>query len=128
MRRRPVVIMLLIGVCAFAQPAGVPAAAGAQPSVIANCNVNGRLTQRYSIGQLRAALSTMPADVKEYTNCYDVIQRTLLAQLGSQNSSTPASGSSSGGSFFSGPVIVVIVLLVLAGAAFGALALRRRSA
>jgi hypothetical protein len=127
MRRRSLVIMLLIGVCAFAQPAGVPAA-GAQSSVIANCNANGRLTQRYSVGQLRAALSTMPADVKEYTSCYDVIQQTLLAQLGAQNSSTPAPGSSSGGSFFSGPVIVVIVLLVLGGAAFGALALRRRSA
>jgi len=124
MRRHRVVIMLFIGICAFAPRA----AAAAQSSVIANCNANGRLTQQYSIGQLRAALTTMSADVKEYTDCYDVIRRGLLAQLGNQRSSAPAPGSSSGGSFFSAPVIGLIALLVLAAAIFGALALRRRSA
>lgn len=94
--------------------------------MISDCNTHGRLTQRYSVSQLRAALGTMPADVKEYTDCYDVIQRTLFAQL----SSTHVGGSgksSSGGSFLPTPLIVVLAVLVVGALGLGAVALSRRN-
>jgi hypothetical protein len=105
---------------AFVAPAG---AASLNP-VVADCNAHGRLTQTYSLGELQTALSTLPADVKEYTNCSDVINRALLAQTGS-HSNSGSGGGGSGGSFLPTPVIVILVLLVLAAATFGAMAVRR---
>jgi hypothetical protein len=106
---------------AFAAPAG---AVSLNP-VVADCNAHGRLTQTYSLGELQTAISTLPADVKEYTDCFDVINRALLAQTGS-HSHTGSGGGGSGGSFLPTPVIVILVLLVLAAATFGAMAVRRR--
>ena len=74
--------------------------------------------------ELRGALTTMPADVKEYTNCYDVIQRTLLAQVGGHGGGSGGSGS--GGSFLPTPLLVVLILLGLGAVSFGAVAIRRR--
>jgi hypothetical protein len=70
----------------------------------------------------------MPADVREYTDCYDVIERQLLKQLGQSNAGTGAATptSSSGSSFLPTWLIIVIVLLALAAITFGALAIRRR--
>ena len=69
----------------------------------------------------------MPADVREYTDCYDVIEKQLFAQLGTSSSTgTGGSGSSSGGSVLPTWLIVVIVVLALAALTFGALAIRRR--
>jgi hypothetical protein len=95
-------------------------------AAVSDCNAHGRLTAHYSPQQLQNALSTMPADVKEYTDCYDVIQRQLLAEVGKPSGSNSADGSGSGGSFLATPVIVVIVILALAAATFGGIALRRR--
>ena len=76
------------------------------------------------IGQ---ALAQMPADVREYTNCFDVIERQLFKQLGQQSSGSTGTGStSSGSSFLPTWLIIVIVVLALAAITFGALALRRR--
>jgi hypothetical protein len=113
---------------ALAALAGAPAALAAGSSnPVADCNAHATLTHHYSVDQLRKALSSMPADIKEYTNCYDVIQRALLAQLGkSQPNSPNTSNSSSGDSFLPTPVIVVLVVLILAAVTFGAVALRRR--
>lgn len=109
---------LAFGVCSTA--------AAAAPNPVADCNANTRLTRQYTAAELQHALSTMPADVKEYTDCYDVIQRALLAEVsGSHNHASTGSGGS-GGSFLPTPVIVVIVVLVVAAAGFGILALRRR--
>ena len=125
MARVPKTIVHLAALCATALALASPAAA-AQSHVVADCNAHGRLSGHYSPAQLRNALSTMSADVKEYTNCYDVIQRALLAQIGSsQVGGTPASQSSSG-SFLPTPVIVVLVVLVLGAAGFAAAAVRRR--
>ena len=85
----------------------------------------GNLQQDEVDGQLRTALSTMPADVKEYTDCYDVIQRALLAQIGSSHQSG-GGGQGSGGSFLPTPLIVVLVVLVVGTAGFAAVAARRR--
>jgi hypothetical protein len=102
---------------------GVVDAAGLSP-VVADCNTHARLTHQYSLAQLRNALATMPADVKEYTNCSDVIQRQLLAQLGGVHGH--GGSGTQGGSFLPTPVIVVLALLVLGGAGFAAYAWRRR--
>jgi hypothetical protein len=100
-------------------------ALGAQSPVLTDCFANGRLTQQYSIGQLRTALSTIPVSATEYSICYDVIQRQLFAQIhpGKGN----GSGSGSGGSFLPTPVIIVLVLLLLGAVTFGAIAIRSRA-
>jgi hypothetical protein len=122
MRRLLILIVLVAVACA----APVARAAG-QIGPVADCNAHGQLTHAYSAAQLRSSLNSMPADIKEYTNCFDVIQRQLLAQLGHAKSGTAGpQTASSGGSFLPTPVIVVLVLLILAAATFGAVALRRR--
>jgi hypothetical protein len=91
---------------------------------VADCNSHTKLTHQYSTAQLRSALATMPADIKEYTNCPDVIQRALLAQIGTTKGG--GGSGSGGGSFLPTPVIVILALLVLGGAGFAAYAWRRR--
>jgi hypothetical protein len=107
----------------------MPASAASGTAAIADCNSHNQLTQSYSIAELQNALATMPADVSEYTNCKDVINRELLIQEGKIKGTAPGSVSgsdSSGSSFLPTPVIIVLVVLLLAAATFGALALRRR--
>ena len=121
--------MVLVLACALS--VGAPALAGAASGgtaqdAITDCNDHGQLTQQYSSDVLRQALAQMPADVREYTDCNDVIQRQLFAQLGASGANTNTTGSDSGSSFLPTWLIVVIVLLALAAITFGALALRRR--
>jgi hypothetical protein len=128
MMRRLVTSLLIV--CALS--AGAPAVAAAQSGgsgaqAITDCNDHGTLTGHYSADALRNALATMPADVREYTDCYDVIEKQLFAQLGtSSTGGTGSSGSSSGGSVLPTWLIIVIVVLALAALTFGALAIRRR--
>ena len=121
----------MVFVLACALSVGAPALAGAASGgtasdAITDCNDHGQLTQQYSSDVLRQALAQMPADVREYTDCFDVIQRQLFAQLGASGANTNTTGSDSGSSFLPTWLIVVIVLLALAAITFGALALRRR--
>jgi hypothetical protein len=121
MRRLHVLIALSAGlvVGAAGLVAAVPALAdGAK--VIADCSSHARLTQQYSVADLQNALSTMPADVKQYGNCYDVISRALLSHAGG------ASGSGQGSGGVSTPLIVVLVLLGLTAAGYGAVVVSRR--
>jgi hypothetical protein len=126
---RRVITVLALG-CALS--VGAPALAGAAASgtagqAISDCNDHGRLTQSYSSPVLRQALAQMPADVREYTDCFDVIERQLFKQLGQSGAAGGASGtSSSSGSGLPTWLIVVIVVAALAAITFGALALRRR--
>ncbi len=86
--------------------------------VVTNCQHQGnRLTEHFSISQLRTALATIPADVKEYSPCFAIIQNQLFTQLGGKlkPGSGLGSGSSSGNSFLSTPVIVVLLVIVLGG-------------
>jgi hypothetical protein len=113
---------------AFAVALDGAATASAAPNpVITDCNANGHLSRQYSATELRTALATLPADVKEYTDCYDVIQRALLTALGNAgHDGASGAGGGSGGSFLPVPVIVVIVLVALGGVGYGAMATRRR--
>ncbi len=127
-RRLFILVALVCALGTAAAVVSVPAVASPSPSqVIADCNAHDQLTSHYSATLLRSALSTMTADVKEYTDCYDVIQSALLAQIRSSHQNGDGSASGSGGSFLSTPLIVVLVLLALAAAGLGGVALRRRS-
>jgi hypothetical protein len=127
-RRAPTLLALVCALCL-----GAPAMAGAASSdtpraAITDCNDNLRLTAHYSPATLQAALAQMPVDVKEYTDCYDVIERQLLAEQGKTTSGAASTApASSSGSFLPTWLIIVIVVLALGGVTFGALAIRRRS-
>ena len=127
MTRRAITVLAL----GCALTVGAPALAGAASSgtaaqAITDCNDHSRLTQSYSSPVLRQALAQMPADVREYTDCFDVIERQLFKQLGQSGAAGGGSASSSGSSGLPTWLIVVIVVLALAAITFGALALRRR--
>lgn len=127
MWRRLITVLALVCAVTAASAAVATAAPSPAQQAIADCNTNGRLTAHYSTDTLKAALAQMPSDVREYTDCYDVIERQLFAELGNSNASG-ATGSSSSGSFLPTWLIVVIVVLALAAVTFAALAIRRRSA
>ena len=121
-----IVLSALLGIALNAS-----SALGAQSHVIGDCNAHGKLTRSYSVAELRTTLATMPADVKEYTDCYDVIQHAMLSQLSESKAggSGGAGGSAgSGSSFLPSWLIVVLVLLGLSGLTLGAVAVRRRNA
>jgi hypothetical protein len=101
------------------------AVAAQSPSV--DCNEHGyKLTQHYSSAQLEHALATMPAQIKEYTPCYTVIQDQLYSQTGRKVHVSTGSGAG-GGSFLSGPLIAVVIVIVLAGGGLAYYASRRGS-
>jgi hypothetical protein len=129
MTRRAITLLAVVSALSLAVPMAAGAASGGTASqAITDCNDHGQLTQQYSASTLRAALAKMPVDVKEYTDCYDVIERQLFKQLGSSApAGTATTGSSSGSSFLPTWLIIVIVVLALAAVTFGALAVRRRS-
>lgn len=129
MTRRVITLLALVCALSLGVPALAPAASGGTPAqAITDCNDHSQLTQHYSSSVLRQALAQMPADVREYTDCFDVIERQLFKQLGnSKGGSTGTTTSSSGSSFLPTWLLVVIVLLALAAITFGALAIRRRS-
>jgi hypothetical protein len=121
--RRP---KLLICALVLATCLAAPGPAGALSRVVKDCNAHNQLTGHYTVGQLRTALATMPADVKEYTPCYQLIQNQLFRQLGKPVPGTGGAGSSnSGGSFISIPVLIAVIVVVLAGAGLALRAARR---
>ena len=125
MSRKPLALVLALVAIAVAVPASA-SAAGKLPPAVADCNAHARLTSHYTAAQLRSALNAMPADIKEYTNCYDVIQKALLAQIGSIGGNGGDSGGG-GSSFLPTPLLIVLIVLVLAAIAFAIVALRQRS-
>jgi hypothetical protein len=122
-RHRPLLTLACVGAALVTLAASAPPALASANAVIKDCNTNGRLTQSYPTHDLQTALSIMPASIKQYTNCLDVIHRQLDLQLKGKGN---GGGGGSGGSFLPTPVIVILVLLALAAVTFGALAVRRR--
>ncbi|MBV9803148.1 MAG: hypothetical protein JO130_08170 [Solirubrobacterales bacterium] len=129
MTRRVITLLALVCALSLGVPALATAASGGTPAqAITDCNDHSQLTRQYSTSVLRAALAQMPADVREYTDCFDVIERQLFKQLGNTKPGTSGTTTtSSGSSFLPTWLLVVIVLLALAAITFGALAIRRRS-
>jgi hypothetical protein len=118
-------VIAAVAVLAVGLLAAAPAPA-ALSGAVADCNAHTRLTQTYTAAELRTALNTMPADVKEYTDCYDVIQRALLADIGGIKAD--ASGSGDGGSsFLPTPLLIMLGVLVVGAGVFAVIAYRRRS-
>jgi hypothetical protein len=66
----------------------------------------------------------MPVDVKEYTNCGDVVQQALLAEIGALKGH--AGTGEGGGSFLPTWLIVLVAVLAAGGAAFVAYAWHQR--
>src|SRR5689334_797572 len=124
MTRRSTAVIAAVAVLAAGLLAAAPASA-ALSGAVADCNTHTRLTQTYTAAQLRTALNTMPADVKEYTDCYDVIQRALLADIGGIKADS--SGGGGGSSFLPTPLLIVLGVLVVAAGVFAVIAYRRRS-
>jgi hypothetical protein len=125
-RRAPTLLALVCALCLWA-PAMAGAASDTPQAAITDCNDHGQLTAHYSPATLQAALGQMPVDVREYTDCYDVIERQLLVEQGKTASGSGSTApASSSGSFLPTWLIIVIVLLALGAVTFGALAIRRR--
>jgi hypothetical protein len=126
MRRRLIPALALVCAISAVAPAVVAAASGGiGAQAISDCNNHGQLTAHYPASTLRAALANMPADVREYTDCYDVIQKQLFAELGTSSTGSGTPTTSSSGSVLPTPVLVIIVLLVLAALTFSVIAIRR---
>jgi hypothetical protein len=70
-----------------------PSSPAAASRAVADCTAHGRLTRGYSAAELRDALATMPADIKKYTNCGEVIQRALQAEIGGRRLATSPVGA-----------------------------------
>jgi hypothetical protein len=125
--RNRITITLLAAAMAAVLSAVPAQASGIGTAVLADCNAHDALTKSYTVTELRNALATMPASMKEYTDCPDVISRALNNALSTGGKSNGA-GRSSGGSSLSTGVIVVIVVLALVASTLGAIAIRRRRA
>jgi protein-disulfide isomerase len=70
----------LIGLPTYARLSHAITEAGTMPSVnaiIQDCLKHGRLTEAYTARELRRAQATMPASVKQYTNCPSVLEDAL---------------------------------------------------
>jgi hypothetical protein len=84
-----------VAACCLLVPAPSALASGAD--VLIDCNDNGRLTKDYSQKEYREALARMPADLKQYTDCENIIRRAQLGLPGSTggaaNAGTPFAGS-----------------------------------
>jgi hypothetical protein len=128
MIRRAITLLALVCALSLTVPVLATAAtSGTASQAISDCNAHDRLTAYYSPDVLRQALAQMPSDVKEYTDCYDVIEQQLFKEQGQQATGSATASSSSSSSFLPTWLIVVIVILALAAITFGALAYRRRS-
>ncbi len=123
-------VVLLIAVLAVSATPAAARVGGAD--VIRDCTAHGHLTHRFKAGEYRAALRSLPADEREYGNCYDVIQRAEIQAIGHATGEPGAGGqrpsgpsSSSGG--LPTPLLVLLILLA-AGAVAGAVVVVRARA
>jgi hypothetical protein len=125
-RRSRTVVALLAALAALAASAlGTAPALGASTPALTDCIAHGALSKHYPLPQLKQALARMSASTKEYSDCVDVINRAIAADVsGKGGTGSPGGGGS--GSFLPTPVIVILVILVLAAATFGGIAIRRR--
>jgi len=108
---------------------GLAVAAGpaqAEAPAVVDCSAHSKLTHHYTVAELNNALATMPADIKEYTDCYQLIQNQLYTQIGKlpgKHSKGSVTSSSSSGTVI---LIIAVIVIVLAGGGLALAASRRR--
>ncbi len=65
---KPLILFVMLATLAL------PAAAAADPdAVIRDCAVDGKLDGKYSKSDLRQALENLPSDLREYSDCSEII-------------------------------------------------------
>lgn len=122
LRRLPLICLLvpaLLGLTASAALALSP--------VVVDCQHHNALTGHYSVAELQRALATIPADIKEYSSCYQIIQQQLFKQAGHHTGGPGGTSGGTGGSFVSAPVLIVLIVILLGGGGFAYAAYRRGS-
>ncbi len=78
-----------------------PALAQASPDdVLRDCNADESIDEKHSDADKRAALKTMPGEMKEYTDCEQVIK----ASINDGKADSSSGGGSSGGGGGAGPI------------------------
>src|SRR3954468_21778865 len=87
--------LLPLLIALFLLPTAAAFASGGK--VIRDCTDDGRLQGHYSQKDLRDALSSMPSDIDEYTDCRDVIRRAAFGGAGSSGGGKGGSGGGGGG-------------------------------
>jgi hypothetical protein len=65
------------------------AALASGTQVIKDCADDGVMSKKYSQADYSAALKQMPADLREYSDCADVIRRAMLGQSIPGSTGTP---------------------------------------
>ncbi|MDX6659627.1 MAG: hypothetical protein QOJ55_449 [Solirubrobacteraceae bacterium] len=96
MRRALLVTALL---CLLAPASSFASTASEGNRVIRDCSSDGEINGKYSQGAYKYALSHLPSDLAEYTNCADAIRQAQAAAAGG---SSGGGGGGGGGGGFSG--------------------------
>ena len=94
MRRALLVTALL---CLLAPASSFASTASEGNRVIRDCSSDGEINGKYSQGAYKYALSHLPSDLAEYTNCADAIRQAQAAAAGG-NSGGGGGGGTGGGS------------------------------
>src|SRR2546430_9991080 len=97
MRRALLVTALL---CLLAPASSFASTASEGNRVIRDCSSDGEINGKYSQGAYKYALSHLPSDLAEYTNCADAIRQAQAAAAGGNSGGGgggPGGGSSGGG-------------------------------
>ena len=94
--------------CALALLVAAPVASGAsRTQILGDCQDNGRIDGQFSAGDLRDARANIPDDINEYSDCYAVLTRAMLAARpqsqsgggdGGGQATAPDQGGGGGGS------------------------------
>jgi len=94
---RRILLPLLAALTALIALAAVPAAAIASPEQIYEDCQDGRLDKRYSSKDYREALSDIPVDLDEYTNCRELIRSAQQGVRGGGGSGPGSDFQGAGG-------------------------------
>lgn len=121
------IIVLIFGSMVVLSGTASASAAPCEQKVLTDWSDNGRVDGMYPLHCYQSALTSMPSDLRDYTNASDAISRALArATTGGPSASSErlrrvAAGS--GGQIAGpGPSAVPIPLLMLAGLSSGVLA------
>ena len=85
------ILMAAVAVLAVFAATAQVASAGDYHAAIRDCNDDGVLQGHYSLHTLRQARAHLPASLREYSDCADVLARAIAA------AGRPGSGGSAGG-------------------------------